>query len=58
MGLDPADATTLAFLSFILAFKAIKDNVSLTKVNWISGNDLKGKTLESVLPSIITSGRT
>jgi hypothetical protein len=56
MGIDPADATTFAFWSFILAYQVIKSNAPLTKVNWISGNDLKGNTAGSVMPSMTSNG--
>ena len=53
MKLSNEAATTLGLVSFMLAYKVIKDQQPVSKVNWILGSELKGTVTNSILPTTI-----
>ncbi|KAF1917522.1 hypothetical protein BDU57DRAFT_537190 [Ampelomyces quisqualis] len=56
--LNGQDATTLAFVSFYVAYMVIKNKAPLGRVNWIPGTEFKGTVTESPIHSTITTGPT
>jgi hypothetical protein len=47
---SPEVATTVGYVAFYLAFKVIKEKVSLAKANWYAKTDLGGSATESMAP--------